>query len=300
MVKSFTPLTGEPADNKILVAATKGQCLGNLHAVGGQQRAIVKGGYFGEVEAPQTDVSRDMIRALWSNPIDPDGDMYATLDVATGGKNADRCPMVIWKGRTIIAIEMFSGNPKELVDWIDANLHKYAVPTENFCFDATGIGNYLKGYTSGLPVTANARAIPEIDANGNTVLLEQYFNLRSQLLGKMKVMFERGDISCRIEEDKLLPYGKNGEPRKFIDILFDESNVFVWTMRSRKIYYKSKDEYRARFNHSPDIMDAIVLFARFFLDERPRKKQSPPVPDDAYDDLYQYDYDMPTTSKQWY
>lgn len=300
MVKSFTPLTGEPADNKILVAATKGQCLGNLHAVGGQQRAIVKGGYFGEVEAPQTDISRDMVRSLWTNPIDPDGEMYATLDVATGGKNADRCPMVIWKGQTIIAVDMFSGNPKELVDWIDFNLHKYSVPTENFCFDATGIGNYLKGYTNGLPVTANARTIPEIDTNGNPVLLEQYYNLRSQLLGKMKVMLERGDISCRIPQDTLLPYGKNGEMRKFIDIIYDEINLFTWTMRSHKIYYKTKDEYRSRFNHSPDLMDAIVLLARFFINAKPRKQKALPVPEDAYDALYEYDsYDTPM-SRRWY
>jgi hypothetical protein len=42
IVKSFTLFTGEAADNKKLVAATKGQSLGNLHAVGGTQRSIVK------------------------------------------------------------------------------------------------------------------------------------------------------------------------------------------------------------------------------------------------------------------
>lgn len=88
--------------------------------------------------------------------------------------------------------------------------------------------------------------------------------------------------------------------RKFIDIIYDEINLFTWTIRSHKIYYKTKDEYRSRFNHSPDLMDAIVLLARFFINAKPRKQKALPVPEDAYDALYEYDsYDTPM-SRRWY
>ena len=286
IVKSFTLFTGEAADNKKLVAATKGQSLGNLHAVGGTQRSIVKGAYFGPVENEELNVTRSMIHDLFTNAINDDENMYATLDVSGGGDNSDNCPMIIWRGLRIIAIKMFKGNLRELVDWIDKVLKEYNVPIENFAFDATGIGNYLKAYSSGRGVTANRSQIQEYDENGNPVTLEQYTNTRSQLIGKTKVLFETGKISCALDKDMTIPYGKKNMQRRLIDILFDEINIFISTTRNRKIYYRHKDEYKAKFKSSPDLMDAICLRAVFELDARPKKKPSPIIPDDAYDGLY--------------
>ena len=287
IVKSFTLFTGEAADNKKLVAATKGQSLGNLHAVGGTQRSIVKGAYFGPVENEELNVTRQMIHDLWTNPINDDENMYATLDVSGGGENSDNCPMIIWKGLRIIAIKLFSGNLKELVGWIERILDEYNVPVSNFAFDATGIGNYLKAFSGGYGVTANRAQIPEYDEMGNPVMLEQYMNTRSQLIGKTKVLFEMGKISCALNKETVIPYGKKKLNRRLIDILFDEMNIFISTTRNRKIYYRHKDEYKAKFKSSPDIMDAICLRAVFELDARPKKQPALEIPDDAYDGLYQ-------------
>lgn len=286
IVKSFTLFTGEAADNKKLVAATKGQSLGNLHAVGGTQRSIVKGAYFGPVENEELNVTRQMIHDLWVNPINDDENMYATLDVSGGSENSDNCPMIIWKGLRIVAIKMFKGSAKELVDWIDRVLKEYNVPIENFAFDATGIGNYLKAYAGGRGVTANKAQIQEYDELGNPVTLEQYTNTRSQLIGKTKVLFEMGKISCALDKDMVIPYGKKNMQRRLIDILFDEINIFISTTRNRKIYYRHKDEYKAKFKSSPDLMDAICLRAIFELDARPKKQPALQVADDAYDGLY--------------
>lgn len=286
IVKSFTLFTGEAADNKKLVAATKGQSLGNLHAVGGTQRSIVKGAYFGPVDNEELNVTRQMIHGLWTNPINDDENMYATLDVSGGGDQSDNCPMVIWKGLRIVAIKMFKGDAKELVNWIDKTLQEYGVPISNFAFDATGIGNYLKAYSSGRGVTANKAQIQEYDELGNPVTLEQYTNTRSQLIGKTKVLFEMGKISCALDKDTILAYGKKNLQRRLIDILFDEINIFISTTRNRKIYYRHKDEYKAKFKSSPDLMDAICLRAVFELDARPKKQPAPQVPDDAYNGLY--------------
>lgn len=286
IVKSFTLFTGEAADNKKLVAATKGQSLGNLHAVGGTQRSIVKGAYFGPVDNEELNVTRQMIHDLWTNPINDDENMYATLDVSGGGDQSDNCPMVIWKGLRIVAIKMFKGDAKELVNWIDKTLQEYGVPISNFAFDATGIGNYLKAYSSGRGVTANKAQIQEYDELGNPVTLEQYTNTRSQLIGKTKVLFELGKISCALDKDTILAYGKKNLQRRLIDILFDEINIFISTTKNRKIYYRHKDEYKAKFKSSPDLMDAICLRAVFELDARPKKQPAPQVPDDAYNGLY--------------
>lgn len=286
IVKSLTVFTGESADNLELIAATKGQNIGNLHATGKTQRSILKGGYAGPVDNEELNVTRQMIHDLWTNPINDDENMYATLDVSGGGDQSDNCPMVIWKGLRIVAIKMFKGDAKELVNWIDKTLQEYGVPISNFAFDATGIGNYLKAYSSGRGVTANKAQIQEYDELGNPVTLEQYTNTRSQLIGKTKVLFEMGKISCALDKDTILAYGKKNLQRRLIDILFDEINIFISTTKNRKIYYRHKDEYKAKFKSSPDLMDAICLRAVFELDARPKKQPLPQITDDAYYDMY--------------
>lgn len=288
-VKSFTVFTGTAADNRKLVAATKGQSVANLNYSG--QSNVLKGGYFGPIDNEELTVSRQMIHNLWENPIGDDENMYATMDVSGGGEESDNCPMVIWKGLQIIAIKMFSGDPRQLVDWIDTTLREYGVPKEHFAFDATGIGYYLRSYSSGVPITANKRVLQEYDEYGNAVTLTDYYNLRSQLLGKTKVLFEKGELSCAVSKDMVLPYGKKGKTRRLIDILFDEMNVFSTLTRNRKIYYRHKDEYKSKFKASPDLMDAISYRAIFELDARERKAPPKQVEEDAYSGLYQqYNY----------
>ncbi len=286
LVKSFTVFTAAAADNRELVHATAGQSVANLHAVGAEQRRIVAEGYFGPVENDTANVSRQMIHDLWTNPLSDDETLFATMDVSSGKEGNDRSPMIIWRGLQIIAIEMFHGQPQQMSPWIESTLEKYGVHITDFAYDATGHGYWMQGLTNGIPITANKRPIPEIDAFGNPVTRDDYFNCRSQLIGKTEVMFRRGDISCALPQDTELPYGKNGASRRLTDILFDEINIFASTTRNRKIYYKSKDEYRARFKHSPDIMDALCLRAVFELDARPRKKPQPLVTAEPYLNLY--------------
>lgn len=286
IVKSFTLFTGEAADNKKLVAATKGQSLGNLHAVGGTQRSIVKGAYFGPIENEELNVTRQMVHRLWENPWNGDENIYALLDVSGGDTESDDCPMVILKGNQVIAIKFFRGDPKELVEFIDSTLLEYNVPVENFAYDATGIGYYLKAYTKGFPVTSNKRPMQEIDSYGNPITIEPFFNLRSQMLGKMKVMFEKGEISFAIDKDMIIPYGKKGKKRRLLDVLFDEINVFITTTKNNKIYYRSKEEYKSKFHSSPNLMDTLTLFAVFNFDARPKKQPPVDVEDDAYTDMY--------------
>ena len=285
-VKSFSVYTGTASGNRELVNATGGQSVANLHAVGGTQRKVVGEAYFGPIDNEEINVNRQMIHDLWRNPVNGDENMYATLDVSGGNTDSDNCPMCIFKGNQLIAIKTFRGDPKELVGWIDTNLRQYNVPVANFAFDATGIGNYLRAYTSGVPLTANRRPIQELDKEGNPVNLDAYFNLRSQLLSRLEVMLQKGELSFAIPEDMTIPYGKKGEMRRVKDILFDEMNVLIFDMRNGKRYARSKDEYKAKFKSSPDLMDTIMLFMYFFLDAKPKKQPSPQVADDAYDEIF--------------
>jgi hypothetical protein len=288
MVKSFTLFTGNASGNRKLVSATKGQSVANLHNVGATQRAVLAEAYFGPLESEEISVTKRMINDMFSASWDGDENMYAVLDVSGGSTESDNCPMCIFKGNMWIAVKFFRGTPKELVNWIDTTLTEYNVPIEHFAFDATGIGYYLKAYTNGVGVTANRRPIQEYDEYGNQVTLEQCFNLRSQFLNKMNVMLEKGEIACSLDKNMLIPYGKKGEKRNLIDVLYDEMNVFTFTTKNNKKYAKSKEEYKAKFHSSPDLMDSLVLIVAFFLDARPKKQPAPQIPENAYDGLYRH------------
>jgi len=149
------------------------------------------------------------------------------------------------------------------------------------------MGFFLKSYVNANPITANKAAIQELDENGNPVTFEQYFNVRSQLLGKTRVLFETGKISTSLDLNDKFAYGKKGAMRSLRDILFDEIDLFVSTTKNKRIYYLSKEEYKSRHQkNSPDLMDSICLRAYFELDARPKKQPAPEIPDDAYDGLY--------------
>lgn len=287
MVKTFTMFTGEAADNLKLVSATGGGSVANLHATGSTQRNILKGAYFGPVSNERSSVTRQMILNLPSNPLTDDEEMYATMDISGAQSNSDLCHMVIWKGLRFIAIESYKGDMKAIVPWIEGMLAKYGVKMENFAFDATGMGFFLKSYINANPITSNKTALQEYDENGNQVVFEQYFNIRSQLLGKTKVLIETGKMSTSIDLDCIFPYGKKGAMRTLRDILFDEKDLFISTTKNKRIYYLSKDEYKARHQkNSPDLMDSLCLRSFWELDARPKKKPAPEIEEDAYDDIF--------------
>ena len=286
IIKSFTAFSGESADNLKLLAATRGQNIGNLHNVGGKEREILKKGYAGPVDNEEINISRKMIDSMWDNPINDDENMYATMDISSGKDENDKCPMLIWKGLQVIALELFRGNPKEIAPWIQTKLAQYNVPITNFAYDATGHGYWMQGLTNGVPITANKRPIQEIDEYGNPVMRDDFFNCRSQLMGKLEVLIKSGYISIAIDKWQEFPIGAKGTNRQLIEALYDQSNVFITTTRNKKIYYRNKEEYRSKFKSSPDLIDAMSLRMAFELDARPKKQPLPETDEYAYDALY--------------
>lgn len=299
MVKSFTLFTGTAAGNRKLVASTRGQSVANLHNVGGTQRSVLAEAYFGEIEEEEQTVSKQMMRDIQIAPYDDDETMYGTMDVSGGNDDSDDCPFIAWKGHTMVGIEFFRGDPKELVEWIAEMLEKYKIPKRNFAFDATGLGNYLRAYTDGWPITANKTPIQEYDSEGNQILLERYFNVRSQLLGKLEVALKTNQISTTMDLDMTIPYGKKGQRRRFIDVLCDESFIFRRLVKLSKIYYRSKSEYIARFHASSNIVDTMALRMVWDLDARPKKQPAPEIEDDAYDSLFTDYYSGRAGSVVW-
>lgn len=287
MVKSFILFTGSAAGNRKLVAATKGQSVANLHNVGAEQRAVLAEAYFGPTEDEDVGVADADFRAMSSNPRNDDENMYATMDVSGGKLKSDDNLMLIFRGNCWVGVEAFRGDPKELLDWIDEKLDHWGVPKQNFAFDATGIGYYLTAFKEGIPITPNKTPMQEYDEQGNAVTIEQYFNLRSQLLAKTEVLLKTGFYCTTLDLNMQIPYGKKGGKRRIIDILYNEKNVFIKGQKNKKILYRSKDEYIARFHESPGLMDPFTYRAVFELDARPKKQPEREIDESAYTGLFQ-------------
>jgi len=284
-VKSFSVYTGTAAGNRELVNATRGQSVANLHAVGGTQRQVVGEAYFGPIDNEEINVNRQMIHQLWENPVNDDENMYATMDIASG--KDDSAPMIIWRGLQMIDIDYFKGDANNLADWIKSRLTRYNVPITNFVYDSTGHGYWVQALTNGIGVTSNRRAVQEYDEYGNpTSTHNEFFNLRSQMLGKLEVMLKRGEISCIIPKDKLVPFGKNNELRRFYDVLCDGVDLFRISEKNGKTYYHTKEEFKSRYKYSPGELDSIALRTYLEFDTRERKQPKPQVPQNAYYGFY--------------
>jgi len=283
LCKSFTVFTGEAAGNRKLVNATGGQSVANLSASGDAD--ALRGGVFLPRDNEENNIDKSMIRALWDNPIDSDMNMYATMDIASGKE--DSAPMMIWRGTQMIDVDYFKGEPDTLASWIQSRLTRYNVPVTNFAYDSGGHGYWVRALTNGIGVTANKRPMQEYDEFGNpTSTHNEFFDLRSQLLGKLEVMLKRGEISCIIPKDKLVPFGKKNQLRRFEDVLTDAVDIFRTFIKNGKIKYKSKEEFIDRYGYSPGELDDMLMRMVFELDTRERKQPKPQVADDAYDALY--------------
>lgn len=284
LCKSFTVFTGEAAGNRKLVNATGGQSVANLSASGDAD--ALRGGVFLPRDSEEINVNKQMVIDLWNNPIDNSDEWYATMDVSAGKATSDNSPMVIWRGTHIHEIHLYK-NDEPIVNFINRHLDRHKIPISHFAYDATGVGNLLEQFLKkgAIGITSNGKVLQEYDQYGNAVQVDSYYNLRSQLLGKTEFMLAHGEMSCGVDKDTLLQYGKKGATRRLIDILFDEINLFITIDLNGKIYYRKKGEYKDKFKSSPDIMDAISYKAIFLLDTRERKQPKPQVADDAYDAL---------------
>jgi len=289
LVKSFTVFSGYGADNRILVHQTGGGSIANLYNVGETERLKIKHAYFGPIEKEDVRISQQSIADIFVIPADRSTDRYASMDVAAGG---DVCVMMIWEGHTLIAIETSDRRePDEIEMWAAAMLTKYKVPVENFSFDASGSGFFMRRFKQGVPIISNTRPIIEYDEAGNKSVMEAYYTHRSQLLGKLEAALVKGEISCRIDKFMRFPHGPKRIQTTLLDILVEERNVFRRIDRNGKIYYRNKDEFKTSYKLSPDYIDAMAYRMVFDLDARPRKQKARVY--GASDYRLVWDFDLP-------
>ena len=271
LVKSFTVLSGDAADNTVLLHITGGGSIANLYNVSETERQRIKHTYFGHIEQGAVTVPQRSMLDIFDNPYDNDTERYASMDMSEGG---DVMPMMIWEGLTLIALEICTfTEPGDIEKWVASQLYRYEVPVENFAFDAEGSGFFMRKFRGGYPIVGKKRQMPEFDEHGNQVMMEQYFNLRSQLYGRLEAAFIKGEIACKIDPYAMYPLGDKKILTPFRNIILEERNIFRREDKNKRIYYRSKLEYRKAHKKSPDYIDTMSYRMVMALDARPKKEK---------------------------
>lgn len=280
MVRSVAFRPALMTENMEMLTATQGKQATNVFNLGSTEAKKLWDMDWDAEDMTTSNINNELINDIFDNPPDADGEMYATMDVSMGG---DNCLMFIWRDHTIISILRLDGSrPEILPGQIKYYLEQYGVPQEHLAFDATGVGEYLKGFVNGRPLVMNTRPLPEYDEYGNVAITEQYYTLRSQLLAKTQYLIETRHISCLVDAHEIFPHGRNKTGKYLIDIFKEEADVFRSSAKNGKTYYRLKKEFKEQYGYSPDFTDTLSYRAIFDIEAPSRKTAKYEFTEDDY------------------
>lgn len=229
-----------------------------LRRVDFQEWDIYANGNWGQMKAENRLYSDEAIADIYTNSfIQPTGTRYITADIAFGDK--DKFVIMVWDGWVVIDVAMYNRTePDEVIRLIERKAREYSVPGRRVCFDAGGIGDYLRGFLkTAIPFVGAGAPMAEGVAKFRKDIVKKpmYENLRAQcfyyLKGKIDecgIYFAVGSLHLReLLTGELAAIKKAGET--------DEAKY--------KIIPKA--DIRAAIGRSPDLADCLSMRSRFDL-----------------------------------
>jgi len=210
--------------------------------------------YYGNWEYdddPSCLITFERIQDLFTNThVEAGGQKYITADIAHYG--SDSFVVCVWDGWILIDfLELKKSDPKDVEGAIRSYMTKHRVPMSNVCFDADGLGGYLKGYLRGSYAFNNGGRPLRVAGKK-----EEYANLKSQCYFHYakKVNDAEVFINCEVPRDKVT------EEHEYI------KNDSIDTDGKLKVMPKQK--VKEMIGRSPDIADALMM--RSVFDLKPR------------------------------
>lgn len=176
--------------------------------------------------------------------IDNSTTMRISADIAF---TSDKCIIIVWSGLTVKKI-LSIPQGDNVTDTIKSLAEEYQVKPSNICWDADGVGKYVKQYfPSGY----------EIHNNAKTIQNHGYSNLKTELYFKLSEYVEAGKI--KIEDTS---FSKDIDEELAIIKHKPKENM------TNKIELVSKALMKRELGHSPDISDALAYGMIFHLKKR--------------------------------
>ena len=203
---------------------------------------------FGEWEledSPNSLFKSEDVQLMFDTSIKLDSDktMRMSCDVAF---TSDQCVILIWQGSTVIkTIKPNNTEEDTLIETIKKLATEYKVKTSNICWDADGVGKYLKQhFPSGYEIHNGAKPIQN----------KGYSNLKAELFFKLSELVEAGQV--KVEDSSI--------KREVTEELAVIKHRPKESMNS-KIELVSKGLMKRELGHSPDIADALAYGMIFHL-----------------------------------
>jgi len=193
------------------------------------------------------------IRSMYSNDFVSGGTKYITADIALQG--SDNFVLIVWDGWRIIDVDIIAKiESDELVKRIRDKARHHKVQQHNICFDADGIGSYIRGQIKrAAPFHNGGKPIKEKGAKVN------YKNLKSQC----------GYGFARIANEVGIFIAENVVSESLLVEELEQLQSYK-TDQEGKMQLKPKKEIKKSIGRSPDLLDALMM--RYYFELKPQTR----------------------------
>lgn len=191
----------------------------------------------------------ESITNMFSNTYVEGGNRYITADIAMHG--SDKFILGFWNGWRLEKIKSIDKcDAKEVEDTIKGFAEENNVPRSNICYDADGLGTFLRGYLKGAKAFVNGSKAIEVENQK-----EEYFNLNTQCTYR---------ISKRINDNEVYINCPNIDSQ---DLIIQELEQVKKDKMDddRKLYLIPKKIIKENIGRSPDFKDMIIMREYFTL-----------------------------------
>lgn len=202
---------------------------------------------------PATLIAYDAILDLFSNNHVIGTNRYITADIALQG--SDKFVICVWEGWRVVHIEVMPKSDGKEVEMMLRHLaEKYKVGHSRICYDADGVGGFLKGYLATAKPFNNGGSPIEIKGT-NIEFKPQYSNLKAQCYFYLADKINKREVAIMCEV---------GNFRQSIIKELEYVKNFSYGT-DKKLSVLPKLEIKDKLGRSPDFSDALMMRAYFDL-----------------------------------
>lgn len=240
LVKSVTFIPGSVYENRRLISKDPSY-LGNLMALGEEEKAKLLGGCWKLTEGEDILFSHTAVSGLFSNDFidEPKSrtERFITADIALEG--ADKFVIGVWYGhvlKKVVSIPKCS--PDEVIAELKKIARRYGVPQSNIIYDDDGVGTFVKGWLKdAVPFKNGSRA--QDDENYENLRTQCYYRL-AKAVNDYEIYVEdaafRKEITEELAATRKVPYDGKG-----------------------KLKIMPKAQVRNLLKRSPDFADMLMM-----------------------------------------
>jgi len=173
LIKSITFISGKIHENKKLLSVDP-EYLSNLHSLPDEEKDKMLGGCWKARAGADIMFDYTALYDMFSNSHITGTERYLTADIAMEG--SDLFILRVWEGWKVVCTSVIEkSNGKEIIDAFWDLKTSWEIRESNICFDADGIGGFVKGFFPNAISFHNGGSPISIEGDK-----QDYENLRTQ------------------------------------------------------------------------------------------------------------------------